>query len=115
MMVRNYGGQPSRESIFRRPSLLTVSNAMVRSMKATKRPMFCSLHFCWICRSSKIMSVVPLFARKPHWLSGVNSSMMEGMSLFRRMRASTLPAMDRSVMPRLFEQSEFSLLFLYSR
>ena len=100
MMVRNFGGQPSREGIFHRPSLLTVSNALVRSMKTTKRPMFCSLHFSWICRSTKIMSVVPLFARKPHWLSGVKSSMMEGMSLFRRMRASTLPAMDRSVMPR---------------
>ena len=83
MMVRNFAGQPSRESIFHRLSLLAISNALVRSMKATKRPMFCSLHFSWICRSTKIMSVVPLFARKPHWLSGVKSSMMEGIGTLR--------------------------------
>ena len=42
--------QPKRESIFHRPSLLAVSNALVRSMKATNSPMFCSWHFSWICR-----------------------------------------------------------------
>ena len=31
-MVRNFGGQPRRTRIFHRPSLLTVSKSLVRSM-----------------------------------------------------------------------------------
>ena len=43
-MVRNFGGQPRRARI-------TVSKALVRSMKATNRSMFCSRH-SWIWRST---------------------------------------------------------------
>ena len=99
-MVRNFDWQPSRESIFHRPSLLTVSNALVRSMKATKNTHVLLSAFFLDLLENKDHVGGSLFARKPHWLSGVKSSMMEGMSLFRRMRASTLPAMDRSVLPR---------------
>ena len=150
-MVRNFGGQPRRARIFHRPSLLAVSKSLVRSMaengeelwRAAKtrqdfpqnppcllyqrpwsgrwqrmvrnfggqprRPGFstdppCSLyqrpwHFSWIWRSTKTMSVVPLLARKPHWLSGAFSSAMVGISLLSMRRAKTLPAMERRVMP----------------
>ena len=67
-MVRNLGGQPSFARIFRSPVLLTVSNAFVRSTKVMYIPLFCSLHFFWICLKTNTMSAVPLFALKPHWL-----------------------------------------------
>ena len=98
-MVRNFGGQPRRARSFHRPSLLAVSKSLVRSMKATNKPMFCSRHFSWIWRSTKTKSVVPLLARKPHWLSGAFSSAMVGISLLSRRRAKTLLAMESRVMP----------------
>ena len=36
-MVRNFGGHPSLPRIFQTPPWLTVSNFLVRSMKATYR------------------------------------------------------------------------------
>ena len=47
-MERNRGRHPSLPRILHRPSLLTVSNAFVRSMKAAYRAIFCSMHFSWI-------------------------------------------------------------------
>ena len=46
------------------------------------------------------MSVVPLLALKPHWLSGRFSSSMVGTSLLSRTRASTLQAMECRVIPK---------------
>lgn len=46
------------------------------------------------------MSVVPLLALKPHWLSEIFSSAMVGMSLLSRILESILPATESSVMPR---------------
>ena len=51
-----FGEQPRHARIFHSPSQLIVSKALVRSTKAAYRPMFCSLHFCCICLSTKIMS-----------------------------------------------------------
>ena len=79
---------------------ITVSKALVRSTKAAYRPMFCSLHFSCICLSTKIMSAVPLLDLNPHWLSGVFSCAIVGMSLFSKARARILPAMESRVMPR---------------
>ena len=62
--------------------------------------MFCSLHFSFIYLSTKIMSTVPLLDLNPHWLSGVLSGAIVGMSLFRKTRAKILPAMESRVMPR---------------
>ena len=59
------------------------------------------------------MSVVPRLALKPHWLSGRCSSAIVGTSLFSNTLAKILLAMERTVIPRLFEQSDFSPLFLY--
>ena len=54
--------------------------------------MFCSLHFFCICLSTKIMSAVLLLDPNPHWLSGVFSCAIVGMSLFSKTRAEILPA-----------------------
>ena len=56
--------------IWKRPSLLTRSNAFVRSLKAIYRGICCSLHFSWSSRREKTMSIVGLPARKPHCDSG---------------------------------------------
>ena len=45
MRLRSFGGQPIFRRIFNRPSLLTKSKALVRSLKATYRGMFCSLNY----------------------------------------------------------------------
>ena len=63
--------------------------------------MFRSLHFSCICLSTKIMPTVPLLDRNPHWLSGVFSCAIVGMSLFSKTRANMLPAMESRVMLRL--------------
>ena len=45
IMVCNFGGQPIFGRIWKRSSLLTRSNAFMRSMKAICRGVCCSLHF----------------------------------------------------------------------
>ena len=107
-----FWGQPRHARVFHSLSWLTVSKAFVRSTKAAYRPMFCSLHFSCICLSTKIMSTVPLLDLNPHWLSGVFSCAIVGMSLFSKTRAKILPAMESRVMPQKFDQSDFSPLFL---
>ena len=62
--------------------------------------MFCSLHFSCICLSIKIKSTVPLLDLNMHWLSGLFSCAIVRMSLFSKMRAKILPAMESRVMPR---------------
>ena len=70
IMLCNFGGQPIFGRIWKRSSLLTRSNAFVRSMKAIYRGICCSLHFSWSWRREKTMSIVDLPARKPHCDSG---------------------------------------------
>ena len=70
-ILRNFGGQPRRFMISQRPFLLIVSNALVRSTNVTYSSLFCSRHFSWSCLRTKIMSVIPRFALKPHWISGL--------------------------------------------
>ena len=62
--------------------------------------MFCPRHFSCLCLSTKIMSTVPLLGLNPHWVSGVFSCAIVGMSLFIKTRAKILPAMESSVMLR---------------
>ena len=61
--------------------------------------MFCSLYFSCICLSTKFMSTIPLLDLNPHWLSGVFSCAIVGMSLFSKTQAKILPAVDGRVMP----------------
>ena len=70
IMLCNLGGQPIFGRTLKRPSLLTRSNALVRSMKAIYKGICCSLHFSCNCRREKIMSIVDRSARKPHCDSG---------------------------------------------
>ena len=44
-VVMNLLGQPNSSFVFHKPSLLSVSKALVRSAKVTKRSLFCSWHF----------------------------------------------------------------------
>ena len=46
------------------------------------------------------MSVEPLLALKPHWVSGRFSSAMVGTSQFSSFQTSTLPVMKSRVIPR---------------
>ena len=70
IMLYDFDGQPIFGRIWKRPSLLTRSNAFVRSMKAIYMGICCSLHFSWGWRREKTMSIVDLPARKPHCDSG---------------------------------------------
>ena len=58
IMLCSLGGQPIFGITLKRPSLLTRSNALVRSMKAMYKRICCSLHFSRNCRREKIMYIV---------------------------------------------------------
>ena len=97
---------------FSSPSRLTVSKALVRSTKAAYRT--CSVICISLvsCLSMKIMSTVPLLDLNPHWLSGVFSCAIVGMSLLSKTRAKILPTMEsRRCLVSL--KANFSPLFLY--
>ena len=72
MMLCDFGGQSIFGKIWKRPSLLTRSNAFVGSMKAIYRGICCFLHFSCSWRRQKTMSIVdlPPPARMPHCDSG---------------------------------------------
>ena len=82
--------------IIHSPFLLTMSNAFARSTNATYSPLFSPRHFIWSCLRTNTMSVVPLLAPNPHWVSGRWSSAMVGTNLFRSTRARIFPAMESS-------------------
>ena len=64
--LRTFGGLPIRGRILKRPSLLTRSKALVKSMKTMKRGCCCSLHFSCSYLTEKIISTVERWDRKPH-------------------------------------------------
>ena len=101
-MMRNVGGQPRRARMFHGPSQLIVSKALVRPTKVAYTSIFSSLYFSCICLSMKITSTVPLLDLNLHWLSGVFSYDIVGMSLFSKMQAKILPAMESRVMHLVF-------------
>ena len=90
------GGEGQQRSArnFHSPSRLIVSKSLFRSTKSAYRPILSSLHFFCICLSTKIMSTVPLLDLNPHWLSGVFSCAIIGMSLFSKTRAKILLALE---------------------
>ena len=111
-MFRSFGGHPIFGSSFNKPSRLTKSNALVKSMKAMHRGWCCSLHFSCNCLKEKTMSVVDLSARNPHCDSGYTLSAIF-WSLIRTTRAKHFPTMDMREMPLWLLQSDLSPLFLY--
>lgn len=77
--------------------------------------LFCSRHFSYICLRSEAISVVHLLALKAHWPSVKLFSVMDRTSLLRSNSfAITFPAMESRVITWYFEQSYFSLSFLYN-
>ena len=94
-MESSISGQPSSLSMLYKPDLLTVSKALVRSMKTTCSGHDCSTLFSWSCLSENTMSDVLLEGRKPHWLSGrILSSIWR--TLGKRRRAKTFPAIHKA-------------------
>ena len=69
--------------LFQRPPQLTMSKALVRSLKATYRSMLCSQHFHFNWYSTKIVSTVLLLVRKLHWLMESVCSAIVGVSWSR--------------------------------
>ena len=59
-MLCNFGGQPIFGRIQKRPSRLTRSNALVKSMKGVYKGICSSLHFSRSWRREKTMSIVDL-------------------------------------------------------
>ena len=100
IMVVNISGHPYILSSCHSPVPPTVSNAFVKSTNTIYRGRSCSMHFSWSCRRQKIMSIVLLFERKPHCVSGTTSGVMWLESLFSRIRAKILPAAERRDIPR---------------
>ena len=65
-VVMNLLGQPNFSFVFHKPSLLTVSKALVRSAKVTKRWLFCPWHF-----SPTAVSQVKRELNHFHWSKSV--------------------------------------------
>ena len=95
---KNFGEHPMCSRTVHRASLLTVSKALVRSMKTKNRRMFCSMHFSWSCLMAKIMSTVLFPGPKPHCASGRFCSETV-MSLLRITLANIFPVIERREMP----------------
>ena len=66
IMLCNSGRQPIFGRIWKRLSLLTRSNAFVRSIKAIYRGICCTLLFSWSWRREKTMSIFNLSVWKQH-------------------------------------------------
>ena len=95
----NFLFQPNFSIICHRPSLQTVSNALVKSMNVIKKSSYSSWHFSCSWRAEKIMSTVPRPPRKPHCLSGSRSFSNWTIRRLRSTRANNFPAMVRREIP----------------
>ena len=73
-----FGGTAKAHQDFPQSIMADSIKALVRSTKAAYRSMSYSLHFSCICRSTKIMTTVPLLNLNPHWLFGVFSCAISG-------------------------------------
>ena len=110
----NFSVQPICFKTFHNPFRLTVSNALVRSMKIMYKSCCCSRHFSWICLAVKIISAVPRPGRNPHWLSGMMFCPKTcDDNRFMMMRPSISPAMDKSDIPWWLSQETLSPFRLY--
>ncbi|KAH3782098.1 hypothetical protein DPMN_160009 [Dreissena polymorpha] len=85
--LRSLGGQPIFARTMNSQSLLTKSFALVRSKKARKRGLCCSLYYYYSCLIEKFISIVDLSEQSAHIDSG---NILESLcSLFRTIRAKT--------------------------
>ena len=104
MMLRSLSGQPSLRSMAHRPSRPTLSKALVRYTKRMHRFWFCSRHFSLICRTANIVSIVPLFLLKAHWLSDTTSSKRWCVIQFSMIPAKIFPGILNNEMPLWLSQ-----------
>ena len=94
----NFGGHSMRSRTVHTASLLTVSKALVRSIKTENRGTFCSMHFTWSCLMAKIMYTVLLPGLTPNCASGRFCSETV-MSLLRITLVNIFPAIKRRQIP----------------
>ncbi|KAH3843611.1 hypothetical protein DPMN_117133 [Dreissena polymorpha] len=107
--LRSLGGQPIFARTMNSQSLLKKSFALVRSKKARKRGLCYSLYYYYSCLIEKFISMVDLSEQSAHIDSG---NILESLcSLFRTIRAKTLPTKLRSDSPLKLLQSCLSPLF----
>ena len=109
-MATNFWGHLYFAMILQRPSLLTVSKALVRSTYMDYRSAFCSWHFSWSCLAVNTMSIVPNSFWKPHWLSGRKPLSRCTMRWLSGTLARALPAMEsREILRWLSQAWQFPL------
>ena len=111
MIATSLSGHPSFFRICQSASLLTVSNAFVRSMNAAYKLWFCSMYFSCSCQAVNIMSTVLHALRKSHWDSETSSRKCSTMR-FWIIFANTFPAVESKEIPRWFPHSDRLPLFL---
>ena len=95
-----FGGTAKARQDFPQSIMADSIKGLGQVYEAAYRPMLWSLHCSCNCLSTKIMSTIPLLDLNPHWLSGMFSCAIMGMSLFSKTQAKILPAMESRVMPR---------------
>lgn len=99
IICTNVGGQPLLARIVKSMSLLIVSNALMRSMKAVLKCCLCSMDFSMSWWHINIMSTVVGSALKPHWESGRIWSFRWARSLTKSTFPRILPATSKSCPP----------------
>ena len=106
-------GQPNLDMIFHNPSLLTVSNAFVRSTNVMYRSWCCSMLFSCSWRAAKTISMVPRPAWNPHWLSGRGPCSRCFRRRFRSTRAKIMLAIARRDIPLWLSYDRLLPFLLY--
>lgn len=86
---------PSFPRIFHKTSLFTVSKAFLISTKTWNSGICCSMHFSWICRAEKIISIVPLTDLTLSFR--ITFGQIYSINLFSNSLANTLPTASRRV------------------
>ena len=95
----NFSGYPYFLSSCHGPVLSTVSNTLLKSTNTMYSGRSCSLHLSCSCRRQNIISTVLRLPLKPHCVSGTTSGVMWVDSLFTRILAKILPAVERREIP----------------
>jgi hypothetical protein len=99
MSLTNFMGIPNSIRMLYNTSLLTESQAFLKSMNSWCTVSLYSSFFSSICQMQKNWSVVDLLRRNPHWWSPIISSMYE-LNRERRIFYNILYEVDSSDIPR---------------
>ena len=104
IILRNFEEQPRRSIISPRPFLLTVSNALVKSINVTNIFVLLLTFFLKLSENKNHVCGTPVGCEAT---LGFWSFAMVGNSLFKSTRAKILPAMESRMNPLWLEQSDF--------